>query len=121
MANADSGHPASQQNSSINGPKPLVNDNSIVLTPADADHPSFGCSDERDWTYFGDALFNHSLTPGKDLHQAFLDAKATVGQWEARDGLTPSNPQGSFGSTLMRKLAPIYLDRVAPTPKQSCR
>ena len=31
--------------------KPLANDDSIVLTAADADHPSFGCSDERERTW----------------------------------------------------------------------
>ena len=99
--------------------RPLANDNSIVLTAADTSHPSFGCSDERDWTYFGDALFNHSLTPGEDLQQAFLDAKRTIGQWEARDGLTPSNPQGFFGRALTSKLAPIYLHPSSPAPMQS--
>jgi hypothetical protein len=99
--------------------EPLANDDSIVLTAADADHPSFGCSDEPDWTYFGDALFNHSLTPGEDLEQAFLNAKTTVGQWEARDGLTPSNPQGSFGRALTRKLAALYLHPASSAPLQS--
>src|ERR1700677_939467 len=36
---------------------PLANDDTIVLTAADAKNTSFGCSPERDWTYFGDALF----------------------------------------------------------------
>jgi hypothetical protein len=99
--------------------KPLANDDSIVLTAADANHPSFGCSDEREWTYFGDALFNRSLTPGEDLRQAFFDAKLTISQWEARDGLTPSNPQGFFGRALTNKLAPLYLHPSSPTPMQS--
>ena len=53
---------------------PLANDNTIVLTAADAKSTSFGCAPERDWTYFGDAfsakacgragIFNaHSTTP----------------------------------------------------------
>jgi hypothetical protein len=99
--------------------KPLANDNTIVLTAADKDHPSFGCSDEREWTYFGDALFNRNLTPGEDLQQAFLNARTTIGQWEARDGLTPSNPQGFFGRALTIKLAPLYLHPNSHTPIQS--
>lgn len=99
--------------------KPLANENSIVLTAADADHPSFGCSDEREWTYFGDALFNRGLTRGEDLEQAFRDAKATIAQWEARDGLTPSNPQGYFGRALSNKLDALYLHPSSPTPMQS--
>ncbi|MGC2716698.1 MAG: hypothetical protein WA366_25315 [Pseudolabrys sp.] len=30
----------------------------LVITAADADHPSFGCQDKAKWTYFGDASFN---------------------------------------------------------------
>lgn len=101
--------------------KPLANDNSIVLTAADTDHPSFGCSDEREWTYFGDALFNRSLTRGENLQQAFIDAKKTVGQWEAEYGLTPSNPQGFFGRALTSRLAPLYLHPSSPTPMAICR
>jgi len=41
--------------------KPLANENTIVLTAADDKHPSFGCSNEREWTYFGDAYFNRNL------------------------------------------------------------
>ena len=89
--------------------KPLANDDTIVMTAADDKHTSFGCSNEREWTYFGDALFNHGLLPGGDIEEAFRDAKMTIGQWEARDGLEPSNPQGFFGRALMAKLAPVYL------------
>jgi Peptidase C13 family len=46
---------------------PLANDDTIVLTAADAKHTSFGCAPERDWTYFGDALFRQSIRPGRDL------------------------------------------------------
>jgi hypothetical protein len=88
--------------------KPLANDDTIVLTAADENSTSFGCSNEREWTYFGDALFNHSLKPDVSLEEAFLDAKRTIGQWEARDGLAPSNPQGHFGPALMAKLAGVY-------------
>lgn len=88
--------------------KPLANENTIVITAADEDHPSFGCSNDREWTYFGDALFSHSLRPGGNIEEAFLDAKVAIAQWEARDGVTPSNPQGYFGHVLMDKLAPLY-------------
>jgi len=93
--------------------KPLANDNTIVLTAADDKSTSFGCSHERDWTYFGDALFNRHLQPGVTLEEAFLNAKVTIGQWEARDGLTPSNPQGHFGPALVAKLAKLGLLRQA--------
>jgi hypothetical protein len=88
--------------------KPLANDHTIILTAADENSTSFGCTSEREWTYFGDAFFNHGLQGGGTIEEAFLDAKVSIGQWEARDGLSPSNPQGHFGSLLMKKLAPVY-------------
>jgi hypothetical protein len=88
--------------------KPLANDSTIVLTAADEKSSSFGCSNEREWTYFGDALFNYGLRPDASLEQAFADAKTKIGEWEARDGLPPSNPQAHFGPELAAKLARIY-------------
>ena len=88
--------------------KPLANDNTIVLTAADEKSTSFGCSNEREWTYFGDAFFNQHLVPAVSLEEAFLNAKVTIRQWEVRDGLTPSNPLGHFGPALTAKLARIY-------------
>jgi len=89
--------------------KPLLaDDNTIVLTAADENNPSFGCSNERDWTYFGDALFNRGLAAGKDVEHAFHVAKDTIADWETRDNLPRSNPQGHFGPALMKRLAPVY-------------
>ena len=93
--------------------RPLANDNTIVLTAADEKSTSFGCSNEREWTYFGDAFFNQHLKPDVTLEQAFLNARVTIGQWEARDGLTPSNPQGHFGPALVEKLAQLGVSRQA--------
>ena len=39
----------------------LANPDVLVITAADADHPSFGCQDKAKWTYFGDAFFNAAL------------------------------------------------------------
>jgi hypothetical protein len=92
---------------------PLANDNTIVLAAADANRPSFGCSNERDWTYFGDALFNNALRNGMDLQRAFESAKSLIAEWEARDGATASNPQAHFGSALLRKLDQIHTSSAA--------
>jgi hypothetical protein len=91
--------------------KPLANANSIVLTAADAKHTSFGCAPGREWTYFGDALFNHSLKPGTDFQHAYANARGLIAGWEKKDKLTPSNPQGHFGAALTRKLAPLFADK----------
>jgi hypothetical protein len=87
---------------------PLANDNTIVLTAADATHTSFGCAPERDWTYFGDALFRQSLHPGADFAKAFDHARVLIQGWEMMDHDPPSNPQAHFGQALVDKLAPIF-------------
>jgi len=92
----------------------LVNDNTIVLTAADAEHTSFGCAPQRDWTYFGDAFFHQSLHPGSDFESAFDHARTLIHGWEMMDHATPSNPQGSFGRALVAKLAPFFATNPRP-------
>jgi len=87
---------------------PLANDNSIVITAADAKNTSFGCAPERDWTYFGDAFFRQSLHPGSDFENSFQHARILIQGWETMDHGTPSNPQGYFGPALVEKLAPFF-------------
>lgn len=105
---------------------PFSDPNSIVLTAAAADKTSFGCQPEREWTYFGDALLNHSLRSGASLVQAFDNSLSLVSEWEqkliaewdakpasARGGLPrpePSNPQKHVGAAvaLMLPLAEHY-------------
>jgi hypothetical protein len=87
---------------------PLANDNSIVITAADAKNTSFGCAPERDWTYFGDAFFRQSLHPGSDFENSFEHARILIQGWELMDHAPPSNPQGHFGPALVEKLAPLF-------------
>jgi hypothetical protein len=87
---------------------PLANDNTIVITAADARNPSFGCAPGREWTYFGDAFFNRALRPGTDLRGSFNRARIMISEWELTDALMPSNPQGHFGEALVEKLAPVF-------------
>jgi hypothetical protein len=86
---------------------PLANDNTVVITAADARNPSFGCAPGREWTYFGDAFFNRALRPGMDLRSSFNRALIMISEWELTDALMPSNPQGHFGEALVEKLAPL--------------
>ena len=86
---------------------PLKNDNTIVITAADAKSTSFGCAPERDWTYFGDAFFRQSLHPGTDFENAYDHARILIQGWELMDHARPSNPQGHFGPALVDKLASI--------------
>jgi Peptidase C13 family len=93
---------------------PLANDNTIVITAADAKHTSFGCAPERDWTYFGDAFFHQSLHPGADFENAFDHARVLIHGWEMMDHAAPSNPQGSFGRAVVAKLAPFFATNPRP-------
>jgi hypothetical protein len=86
---------------------PLANDDTIVITAADAKNASFGCAPERDWTYFGDALFRQSLVPRTNFRTAFDHARVLIQGWELMDHVKPSNPQGHFGPALEAKLAPL--------------
>lgn len=62
---------------------PFVSDpNAAVLTAAAADRTSFGCEPQRDWTYFGDAFFNHALRGGAALEESFNDALKLIAKWE---------------------------------------
>jgi Peptidase C13 family len=87
---------------------PLTNDNTIVITAADANSTSFGCAPERDWTYFGDAFFRQSVRPGRDFEHTFDNARVLIQGWELMDQARPSNPQAHFGPALVAKLAPFF-------------
>ncbi|PVZ11450.1 MULTISPECIES: C13 family peptidase [unclassified Pseudomonas] len=73
---------------------PALKDNhTLIMTAASADHVSFGCSEEADFTYFGDALFAQALHQTDDLEQAFNQASAIVAARELSENYEPSEPQ----------------------------
>jgi hypothetical protein len=78
----------------------LANPDMLVITAADADHPSFGCEDTARWTYFGDAFFNIALRQAKSLEDAFVVARALVRKRELRQHFEPSNPLLAGGANV---------------------
>ncbi len=72
---------------------PLKDERTLVMTAARPDRVSFGCSEEADFTYFGDALFAEALNQTDDLKQAFELARASVAERERREGFEASEPQ----------------------------
>jgi hypothetical protein len=78
----------------------LASPDVLVITAADANHPSFGCEDKAKWTYFGDAFFNVALRQAKDLKAAFEVARALVRKRELRERFEPSNPQMAGGENV---------------------
>src|SRR6266568_5232329 len=79
---------------------PLANADTLVITAADADHPSFGCQDGAKWTYFGDAFFNIALRRTANLRNAFALARTLVRKREQRNGFLASNPQMAGGENI---------------------
>lgn len=71
----------------------LKDERTLVMTASRADRVSFGCSEEANFTYFGDALFAQALNQTDDLEQAFKLARATVAERELADGFEASEPQ----------------------------
>lgn len=85
---------------------PLMDERTIVLTAAQSDRSSFGCQPEREWTFFGDALFAQALPRERSLLDAFERAKGLIAQWERERNLSPpSNPQAHVGSRAAALLA----------------
>ena len=78
----------------------LAGPNTLVITAARGDRPSFGCSDKRVWTYFGDAYFNRALRRETSFKKAFHRAEQLVKRWERAQRLQPSLPQMSGGEAL---------------------
>jgi hypothetical protein len=78
----------------------LANPDLLVITAADAKHPSFGCEDKAKWTYFGDAFFNIALRQARSLKDAFVVARALVKKRELREHFEPSNPLMARGANV---------------------
>jgi hypothetical protein len=84
-----------------------------IITAAAADKTSFGCSDDRDLTYFGEAFYRDALPNAPTLKDAFEQAKKAIALREAQEHQKSSDPQAYFGSELQRVLA----DNPMTTPK----
>jgi len=71
----------------------LKDEKTVVITASRADRVSFGCSEEVDFTYFGEAMFAKALVETDNLQQAFNDAKSYVAAREITESFEASEPQ----------------------------
>ncbi|MGK0440925.1 MAG: hypothetical protein ACJA0N_000720 [Pseudohongiellaceae bacterium] len=71
----------------------LEDDHTLILTSAASDKTSFGCSDDRLFTYFGKAFFKEALPQANSFVEAFDMAAAMIKDWETEQDITASNPQ----------------------------
>jgi hypothetical protein len=86
----------------------LRNPDTIVITASAADKTSFGCSDERDLTYFGEAFFRDALPGAKSLRDAFETARTDIDARERREDIEEaSDPQAFFGEAIERHLTTL--------------
>lgn len=85
----------------------LADDYTLVMTAADSESTSFGCSESSEMTYFGKALFNEVLEKDKDisLSDAFVKAQKLIKEWESEKELTASKPVLSAPKAIIEKLA----------------
>ena len=71
----------------------LKDERTLIMTASRTDRVSFGCSEEADFTYFGNALFAQALNQTDDLQKAFKLAKEAIAEREQTDGYEASEPQ----------------------------
>jgi Peptidase C13 family len=83
---------------------PLADAGTLVITAADAIHPSFGCEPTATWTYFGRAFFNEAMPRTDNLRDAFVAARSAVLARERKQGYEPSNPQMAGGQGFSTRL-----------------
>lgn len=93
--------------------EPLRDENTIVIAAAAADRTSFGCSDDRDLTYFGEAFYRDAMPAATDLQTAFQKASAEIAGREKQEKKTASNPQAHFGPALVEHLKASFPVRVS--------
>jgi hypothetical protein len=86
---------------------PLAGPDTLVITAAAADRASFGCGNEFNWTYFGDAYFNRALRATHSFIDAFAAARPAIAAREHAESFEPSEPQISVGDRIGARLATL--------------
>ena len=89
----------------------LGDDYSLIVTAARADRKSFGCRDDRELTYFGEALLRDALPQSHSLQEAIDRARTLVTEREGAEDITPSEPQTFLGDSMRGKLAELAFDQ----------
>lgn len=88
----------------------LEDEQTLIATAASADRSSFGCTDERELTYYGEALFRDALPASSGFMDAFERARRIVGEHEAAEkikGKDRSRPQIWIGGRMRAKVAEL--------------
>jgi hypothetical protein len=91
----------------------LKDDATAVVTAADAAHSSFGCQEDRELTWFGEAFLKDALPSSDSLEEAFAGAARLIAQREDSEHQVHSNPQLFVGTLMRRKLKELEASRPA--------
>jgi hypothetical protein len=93
----------------------LQGEDTLVMTAARSDRPSFGCGADSTATFFGRAWLVEGLNRTTDFAQAFGHAQDRIRAWEQLEGDEPSHPQISAGAAIEKRLA-AWRAQLAPGP-----
>lgn len=93
---------------------PLQDERTLIITAADSENTSFGCSNDAELTYFGRAFFGEHLKATYSFEEAYRRAADTIARWEKTKGYPASHPQLQVGSAIASKLK-AYESRIKVT------
>lgn len=100
----------------------LKDEHTVVIAAAAPDRRSFGCSNEAQWTYFGQAFFDESLRTQPRLTEAFATARESVLAREKRESITPSSdPRMAAGQPMARHWDAYLAQLASPGTVASAR
>ncbi len=91
----------------------LKSDGTLVIASSSADKPSFGCSNDADFTYFGKAYFDEALRKTYSFSQAFELARPLIAERERKASFRGSDPRMYAGEAIQRALAKFIAQREA--------
>ena len=87
----------------------------LVITASAANKSSFGCSNEAEYTYFGQAFFAESLPKLRRFQPAFEAASKRIAEREKMMGFEPSEPQLVMGDAI-KAILPEFENSLKPLP-----
>lgn len=76
----------------------LKDEHTVVITAAASNRTSFGCSNDNEFTYFGDAYFKQALSQTWSFIEGYRLAKELVTRREQAEHLEPSEPRLFVGA-----------------------
>lgn len=94
----------------------LQGPDTLIITAAAADKPSFGCTDDADFTYFGRAFFDEAMRREHSLRATYEQAVLTLREREEAEGFAHSDPQWVIGNRLAEDLPAVEKTLFPPAP-----